>query len=108
MAEPPAPQLGEEEVRAIAALARLRVDDAALPSFVKHFAKMLRFVDHLAEADDESVEPFRLDPRSLEQLRPDEPIAAGEPGAPAPTEAWQRAAPEVDGPYFSVPKVVGS
>ena len=108
MAETPAPNLGEDEVRAIAALARLRVAESDLPGFVDHFAKMLRFVEHLAEADDPDLEPFRLDPRDVEQLRPDAPIPPGDPGAPATTEAWQRAAPETDGPYFSVPKVVGS
>ena len=69
--------------------------------------KMMEFVTVLEEGDDPDTVPFRLDPRPFEDLRPDAPIAAGEPGAPVAPEAWQRNAPETEGPYFTVPRVVG-
>ena len=102
------PELGRDDVRKIAVLARLAVDDSELDGLVEHFSKMLHFVEHLADADDPSCDPFRLDPRSVNDLRPDTPIPSGNPGSPVPPSAWQPNAPATDGAYFTVPRVVGS
>ncbi len=102
------PQIGPDDVRKIAALARLRVAEEEIDGLVEHFSKMMHFVEHLADADDPDCEPFRLEPRTVAALRPDTPINPGEPGSPVSLEAWQRNAPATDGPYFTVPRVVGS
>jgi aspartyl-tRNA(Asn)/glutamyl-tRNA(Gln) amidotransferase subunit C len=101
------PELGPDDVLRIADLARLRIDPAEVSALVEHFSRMLRFVDHLAEADDPSLDPWRLDTVATEALRPDQPRSADEPGAPVPPEVWQGNAPESDGPYFTVPRVIG-
>lgn len=101
------PALGPGEVERIAALARLRIEPAEVPALALHFARMLRFVDHLAEADDPAIPPWQLDPVRAESLREDRPRAAGEPGAPIPSELWRGNAPESDGPWFTVPRVIG-
>lgn len=99
--------LGPADVRRIAELARLRVDDAEIPALVDHFARMLRFVDSLAETDDPALPPWQLDEVRADALREDRARAPGEPGAPLPAEAWRANAPESDGPWFVVPRVVG-
>ena len=96
-----------DTVRKMASLARLRLAPDEVAPLVSHFRKMMEFVTVLEEGDDPDTVPFRLDPRPFEDLRPDAPIAAGEPGAPVDPEAWQRNAPETEGPYFTVPRVVG-
>ena len=101
------PSIGADSVRRIAALARLRIDESEIPGLVEHFTRMLRFMEHLAEADDPELPPWELEARPLGELRPDETRAPGTDGGPLPPEAWQRNAPEVDGPYFTVPRVVG-
>ncbi len=98
-------RLGADDVRRIASLARLHIEPDEIPALVEHFSKMLHFVEHLAEADDPTLEPWRLSP--AEFLRADVLRAVGEPGAPVSPEAWQANAPECDGPYFAVPRVVG-
>jgi aspartyl-tRNA(Asn)/glutamyl-tRNA(Gln) amidotransferase subunit C len=99
--------LGADEVRRIADLARLWVAPEEIPALVEHFAKMLRFVEHLAEADDPAIPPWGLVPGAVESRREDRPRVPGEPGAPIPAAAWQRNAPESDGPFFTVPRVIG-
>jgi len=99
--------LGAEEVHRIAELARLRIEPAEVPMLVEHFSRMLRFVDSLAEADDPSLPPWQLESASAETLRSDRPREPGEPGGPIPAEAWRANAPESDGAWFTVPRVVG-
>jgi aspartyl-tRNA(Asn)/glutamyl-tRNA(Gln) amidotransferase subunit C len=103
----PGPGFDAETVRRMATLARLRLAEEEIPPLVEHFGRMMEFVTVLAEGDDPAVEPFRLEPVLFEGLRGDAPIPAGEPGGPTSLEAWQRCAPEVEGPYFTVPRVVG-
>jgi aspartyl/glutamyl-tRNA(Asn/Gln) amidotransferase C subunit len=99
--------LGPEDVRRIADLARLRIEASEIPALVDHFSRMLLFVDSLAEADDPSLPPWQLEAASAETLREDRPRVAGESGGPIPPEAWRGNAPESDGPWFTVPRVVG-
>ena len=62
---------------------------------------MLQLVGRLEEVDVSDVEPLRhLNRVDLPPLRPD--VAA----APVPSEVALRNAPERDGPYFRVPKVL--
>ena len=95
-------------VRRMASLARLSLDEAEIPGLVEHFHKMLQFFESIAEADDRSLEPFRPEARGLSELREDRVLAPQQPGASLDHSAWQRNAPESEGPYFLVPRVVES
>lgn len=99
--------IGPDEVRAIAHLARLALAEDEVPGLVDHFRRMLRFVEHLEEADDPAEEPWSLAPAPLAVLREDRVRAPAEPGAPMTADAWRRNAPESEGDHFTVPRVVG-
>jgi len=101
------PDLGADDVIRIAELARLRIEPEEIPALVEHFARILRFVESLSEADDPALPPWQLESASAETLRGDLPRAPGEPGGPIPPESWRSNAPECDGPWFAVPRVVG-
>jgi len=103
-----APKVGVDEVRKMAFLARLSLDEAEIPGLVEHFRKMLQFFESIAEADDRSLEPFRPEARGLPQLREDRVLEPEEAGASLDQTAWQQNAPESEGPYFLVPRVVES
>lgn len=102
MAEVERPSVTKEEVRRIAALARLRLDDETVERLAADLTGILEHVGRLEEVDVSSVAeahrptegaaPFR-DP----ELEPD-PMEEGEPARGAP--AWR------DG-FFLVPRLPG-
>ena len=47
-----------ETVRHVARLARIRVEDEALPALAEDFGRILDFVEQLREVDVEGVEPM--------------------------------------------------
>ena len=94
--EPP----GENEVRQLARLARIAVDDAALPGLANDLAAVLGLVANMGEADVAGVEPMAHPVASGLRLRDDAVTATDE------REALQRPAPEVHDGYYLVPRVV--
>lgn len=88
-------------VRHIAALARLRVDEADEERYVRELQAILSYVEELQELNVEGVEPTST-------------VAAGAPSPLRPDvelpcdvreEALEQA-PDRDGDYFRVPRVV--
>ena len=104
-AEPRA-RVGEDGVRWIAELARLRVEPDEIPALAAHFERMLDFVGKLQEVDVEGVEPDFSPACPIESLRADEPRAAGSPGGAVDRSQILDNAPQHQGPYFTTPKVV--
>ena len=104
------PPHGPDEVRRIAALARIRLVDAEVKALAKDFAAVLGYVDRLRSVTDaDGVEPLThavpaRDPAS--KLRPDEPAAPGSPAAPLPFEALRALAPDLAGRLVRVPRVL--
>ncbi len=94
--EPP----GDDEIRTLARLARIAVDDAALPGIAADLAAVLGLVAHMGEADVTGVEPMAHPVASGLRLRDDVVTATDE------REALQRPAPEVHEGYYLVPRVV--
>lgn len=93
--------LGLEDVKKVAKLARLAIPEAELPRFTKQLDSILEYVEQLKQADVEGVEPMAHAVRLTNVLRPDEPQPA------LPTEVALQNAPDTDGPFFKVPKVIG-
>src|SRR5678815_4368054 len=85
--EPVTPEL----VRHIAKLSRLALDEAHVARYAGQLESILGYVDQIKSADVSGVEP----------------MAHAAPRAPLPTDAVLRNAPETDGPFFKVPKVIG-
>ena len=89
-----------ETARRVARLARIRVEDEALPALAADFSRILQFVEELREVDVEGVEPMvSVTPMRLAR-RPDE-VTDG--GRQAEVLAG---APDAREGFFVVPKVV--
>lgn len=90
----------QEDVAHMAALARLEVDAPTRERFTRQFADILTYMDVLAQVDTAQVEPLyspALHGSAVRQdaacnLRQREDVLAG--------------APEQDGQYFVVPRIV--
>ena len=89
-----------EEVREIAALARLRLDDAEVARMTHDLDAILGYVAKLSELDTEAVEPM------THAVPFDCPLRADVPGAPLPAEEVLANAPRREGTFFQVPRVV--
>jgi aspartyl-tRNA(Asn)/glutamyl-tRNA(Gln) amidotransferase subunit C len=90
-----------QQVRDVARLSRLRVDDATLPRLTAQLESILHYVAKVGEVDVTGVEPMAHALQLKNVLRED----VAEPALP--TEKVLRNAPETDGPFFKVPKVLG-
>ena len=88
-------------VRNVAKLARLTVDEAELPRLTGQIESILGYVAAIGRVDVSGVEPMAHAVPLHNVLRED---AAG----PAlPREKVLQNAPQTDGPFFKVPKVIG-
>jgi len=92
--------LDEANVRKIAALARIRVDDAALPGLQKDLNDILSWVEQLNEVDTEGVAPLTSVVEMTLRRRED---VVNDGGIPDKVLAN---APGAEDGFFAVPKVV--
>ena len=96
-----AEKLTDQQVRHVAMLARLKLDDEQLRQMAEQLSSILGYVDKIGELDLDDVEPMAHPTGMSNKLREDEPAAP--PGA----DAMLASAPESDPPFFRVPKVLG-
>jgi aspartyl-tRNA(Asn)/glutamyl-tRNA(Gln) amidotransferase subunit C len=94
-----------EQVAKIAALARIKVDEAELDHLVPEFNNLLAWVEQLGEVDTSSVEPMTaVIPQKL-RLRDDvvdaDPLTGG-----GKRDAVLANAPVAEHGFFGVPKVI--
>ena len=87
-------------VRRIARLARLRVNDAEVAALQTDLNSILGWIDQLNEVDVTGVEPLTGGTSIALRLREDVVTV------PDLTEAVLSNAPDRDGPFYTVPKVV--
>ena len=95
--EPVTPEL----VRHIAKLSRLALDEAHVARYAGQLESILGYVDQIKSADVIGVEPMAHAAPLHNVFRDDAPRD------PLPVEAVLQNAPETDGPFFKVPKVIG-
>ena len=88
-------------VKHVAKLARLSFADEELPRFTQQLSSILHYVEQLKQANVEGVEPMAHAVRLTNVLREDEPQPA------LSTELALQNAPDTDGPFFKVPKIIG-
>lgn len=91
-----------DEVKYIAALARLQYEEAELPQIAKELSAILSYMDTLNELDTENVKPMThvLDLKNV--FREDEEPAEGR----ITHDEALKNAPDADSEYFRVPKVI--
>ncbi|RMC34249.1 Asp-tRNA(Asn)/Glu-tRNA(Gln) amidotransferase subunit GatC [Paracoccus alkanivorans] len=90
----------ENEARKVAHLARIAVEDEALPALARELSGILQFMEQLNEVDVEGVEPMTgVTPMRLK--RHEDVVTTG--GMP---EQILSNAPDAREGFFAVPKVV--
>jgi len=90
----------KDDVKHIAALARLKFSDEELDKFTSQFNDILSYMDTLNEVDTENIEPLNHPVDNENVLRKDIPV----PGI-SRDDALKNA-PETDGEFFIVPRII--
>ena len=94
-------EIAPEQVRDVAKLARLALDEPQLARFADQLESILEYVAKIGRADVAGVEPM-AHATPLHNVLRDDRVEA-----PLPPEKVLQNAPEADGPFFKVPKVIG-
>lgn len=98
--------ISEKDVRHVAGLARLRVEEQEIEPLVRHFEAILGHFAALSKAREEGrlnldgVDPFLFSEREVPPLREDEPIRS------AVRNDVLEAAPERKDSFFVVPRIL--
>ena len=92
--------LDKEQVRHIAALARLKLTDDEYAESVQKLSKIVDFVDQLSQADTEGVVPMAHPLDAAQRLRPDVVTESDQ------RDRFQENAPAVKDGLYLVPKVI--
>ncbi len=92
--------ISEDDVKKIAKLARLRLTEDEVVLYGGQLTKILDSMAELAKADTSGVTPTTSVLGAVNVMRDDDPQPC------ADTEALLANAPERDGPYFKVKKVI--
>ena len=90
-----------DQVRHVAKLARLALTDAQLARVTTQLESILEYVAKISEVDVSGVEPMAHAVPLANVLRDDEV------GPSLTLDKVLSNAPETDGPFFKVPKVIG-
>jgi len=93
-------KLDEAQVRHVARLGRLKLSDADVARYAGQLTAILGYVAQLKAVDVTGAEPM-AHPLHLKNVMRDDVVTA-----PLSVEAALANAPERDGPYFAVPKVL--
>ncbi len=93
--------LTRAQVEGIARLARLRITEAQMPVYVDSLSRIIDFVEQLAMADTDDVEPMAHPlAGQVQRLRPDEVRETDQ------HEKYQQNAASVAAGLYLVPKVI--
>ncbi len=92
--------LDEKQVSYIAHLARLGIDDQALPDYVRELSNILDYVAQMDAIDTDAIEPMAHPLDLTQRLRPDL-VKEGDQ-----RELFQSIAPQVEQGLYLVPKVI--
>jgi aspartyl-tRNA(Asn)/glutamyl-tRNA(Gln) amidotransferase subunit C len=93
-------KLSKEEVLHIASLARIELKEEEVEKFREQLSEILTFVEKLNELNTEGIDP------KFSVIPPENVLRDDVPGLSLPREKVFMNAPETDGEYFIVPKVV--
>lgn len=93
--------LTPDDVRKVAKLARLALAEEKLPRLTGQLESILGYIDKLSEVETSGVPPMAHALPLHNVLREDVPREA------LPLERVLQNAPQTDGPFFKVPKIIG-
>ncbi|HKJ10740.1 MAG TPA: Asp-tRNA(Asn)/Glu-tRNA(Gln) amidotransferase subunit GatC [Gammaproteobacteria bacterium] len=92
--------LDPSEVRNIAHLARLGIDEQDIPAYARNLSDILAFVEQLNAVDTSDIAPLAHPLDATQRLRPDAVTEADQ------RDHFQSIAPQVEAGLFLVPKVI--
>jgi aspartyl-tRNA(Asn)/glutamyl-tRNA(Gln) amidotransferase subunit C len=92
--------LKTEDLRAIAHLARLHIEDDNIDRYADDMSSILELVDQMNEVDSSGVKPLANPLDATQRLRDDEVTEADE------REKFQKLAPDVEQGLYRVPRVI--
>lgn len=92
--------LSPDEVRHIAHLARLRIDDDDIGDYAGNLSRIVDFVDQLGRADTGSVTPMAHPLEMAQRLRDDEVTEQNH------RDEYQQNAPATEAGMYLVPRVI--
>ncbi|HEB58287.1 MAG TPA: Asp-tRNA(Asn)/Glu-tRNA(Gln) amidotransferase subunit GatC [Gammaproteobacteria bacterium] len=92
--------LENKDVQRIAHLARLAVDEAAIPDYARDLGNILDLVAQMDAVDTAGVEPMAHPMEVSQRLRPDEVTESDQ------RERFQKLAPQVENGLYLVPQVI--
>ncbi len=93
-------KVSEKDVRHIAKLARLELTDAEVQTFSGQLGDILGYMDKLNQVDTTEVEPLYHVHDQVNRLRADQVETS------LPREEALKNAPDTDGTFFKVPRVI--
>ena len=92
--------LKTEDVKNIAHLARLQIDDADVDQYATNLSNILDLVEQMNQVNTDDVLPMAHPMDAHQRLRPDEVTETDQ------RDKFQSIAPEVEKGLFKVPKVI--
>lgn len=98
-----AKKISEEQVRHIGFLGRLKLSDAEVQRFSEQLSSIVDYFEQLNELDTTNVQPTAHALPIHNVFRPDEPGLTTQPLGP---DGVLANAPQRDGSFFQVPKVL--
>ena len=92
--------LKSDDVRNIAHLARLHIDDDSIDRYAADMSSILELVEQMQQVDTSGIEPLSNPLDSTQRLRSDQVTEIDE------REKFQSIAPDVQHGFYRVPKVI--
>ena len=92
--------LKSDDVRNIAHLARLHIDEDAIDDYVDDLTSILALVDQMNAVDSSGIAPLSNPLDASQRLRNDEVTETNQ------RDKFQQIAPDVAGGFYRVPKVI--
>lgn len=92
--------LKSEDVLKIAHLARLHIDEDTIDQYTSDLSSILTLVDQMNQVDSSGVAPLSNPLDATQRLRDDEVTEVDE------RDKFQQLAPDVEGGFYRVPKVI--
>ena len=92
--------LDSDDVKKIADLARLQIDEADIPEYAKNLSNILKLVEQMDAVETENVTPMAHPLDAVQRLRPDEVTEENQ------REHLQKCALKTENGLYLVPKVI--
>lgn len=93
-------KLSRDQVERVALLARLRLTNTETAQLAEQLGAILEYMEQLNQLDTKDIEPFSHASNAINALREDRVV--NQPDA----DALLANAPERDGTFFKVPKII--